>query len=206
MYRICAQHHRFDDEWMHERSGYWNEGDIEIPVYVGSGWEYAVGLHLRGVFDVFWQARGPRRMHVGPPQVPYRPYSSWRIESLRWYDRWLKGIDTGVEDDPLESGKIYEFQTQIWPISNVFHPGHCIRIEISSADSQYQYFPSPYIGKAKIHGSPEHPPKITLPVVDSEIAFDKAERNLQFAVEFGSMYATRGKDKIFSDANEYVVK
>ncbi|MBN2026804.1 MAG: CocE/NonD family hydrolase [Actinobacteria bacterium] len=361
MYETCAQHHKFDDEWMHERSSYWSESDIEVPLYVGSGWEYAVGLHLRGVFDAFWQAKGPRRMLVGPPQVPFRPYSSWRIESLRWYDRWLKGIDTGVEEDPpvniwimgrnrwrceqewplertkytdlylkpkgnyrkigvlshhaperedrtlsyissplnlahigipqlvyrtpvlrqevevtghitlrlfasctardtsffvrfsdededgtykvisrgwlkashreideerslpyrpfhphqreepLEPGKIYEFLIEILPVCNVFYPGHRIRIEISCIDSQYHdfpytHFPSPYIGKVNIHSSPEHPSSITLPVVDSELAFDNAGANLKFEEEFGSMYATRGKERVFSDANEFMVR
>jgi len=96
---FATQKHKFDDDWTRERSGCWAEGELDIPVYVGSGWEYAVGLHLRGVFDAYWHARGPRRMLVGPPYVPFRPYSSWRLESLRWYDRWLKGIDTGIDRD-----------------------------------------------------------------------------------------------------------
>ena len=361
---ICesvTQRHKFDDGWMHERSGYWAEGELEVPVYVGSGWEYAVGLHLRGIFDAFRQAKGPRRMLVGPPQVPYRPYSSWRIESLRWYDHWLKGMDTGVEKDPpvniwimgrnhwrserewppartqytdlylrpldrkkkvgtlvkqapesedrdlsylswplsagnigipqlvyrtpvlrqeveltghvtlrlyascstkdttfivklcdededgsyrvlskgwlkashreidekhslpyrpfhshlreepLQAGKVYEFLIEILPIANVFLASHRIRIEISCVDSQYHdfpytHFPVPYIGRVKIHSSPRCPSSITLPVVDSELVLDNVGANLKFTDEFPRMYATEGKDRVFSEANEFVVE
>lgn len=94
------QRHKFDDAWMRERSAYWKEGSSTVPLYVGSGWEYAVGLHLRGVFDAFRDFQGQKKMLVGPPQVPFRPYSSWRIESLRWYDYWLKSKDTGIDKDP----------------------------------------------------------------------------------------------------------
>ena len=118
---FIAQKHKYDDDWMHERSGYWSEGELEVPTYIGSGWEYAVGLHLRGVFDGFWQAKGPRRMLVGPPQVPFRPYSSWRMESLRWYDHWLKGMNTGIDEDPPVNiwvmGRNRWRSEQEWPIA-----------------------------------------------------------------------------------------
>jgi uncharacterized protein len=99
-WQFALQKHQFDDAFMRERSGYWCKGRMKVPVYVGSGWEYAVGLHLRGVFDIFNDAEGAKRMLVGPPQVPFRPYCSWRLESLRWYDKWLKGMNTGIEKDP----------------------------------------------------------------------------------------------------------
>jgi hypothetical protein len=98
-FHFAIQKHRFDNAFMRERSAYWCEGRLKVPVYVGSGWEYAVGLHLRGVFDAFHDAEGPKRMLIGPPQVPFRPYCSWRIESLRWYDHWLKGMNTGIDKD-----------------------------------------------------------------------------------------------------------
>jgi len=119
--RFILQKYRFDGPFMRERSGYWREGDLRIPVYVGSGWEYAVGLHLRGVFDVFRDARGPKRMLVGPPWVPMRPYQSWRIESLRWYDRWLKGKNKGIDKEPPISiwimGKNRWRSEREWPIA-----------------------------------------------------------------------------------------
>lgn len=119
--RFVLQEYRFDGPFMRERSGFWREGELKVPVYVGSGWEYAVGLHLRGVFDVFRDARGPKRMLVGPPWVPIRPYRSWRIESLRWYDHWLKGKNTGIDREPPISiwimGKNCWRSEREWPIA-----------------------------------------------------------------------------------------
>ncbi|MFH2012039.1 MAG: CocE/NonD family hydrolase [Pseudomonadota bacterium] len=93
---------------------------MEIPVYVGSGWEYAVGLHLRGAFDAYRDAEGPKRLLIGPPQVPFRPYCSWRLESLRWYDHWLKGMDTGIDKEPPVNiwimGRNKWRSEQEWPI------------------------------------------------------------------------------------------
>ncbi len=118
---FIGQRHKFDDAWMRERSVYWQEGELKVPTYIGSGWEYAVGLHLRGVFDGFREATGPKRMLVGPPQVPFRPYSSWRLESLRWYDHWLKGMDTGIDRDPPVNiwvmGKNRWRSEQEWPLA-----------------------------------------------------------------------------------------
>ncbi|HBH88180.1 MAG TPA: hypothetical protein DDY17_11375 [Syntrophaceae bacterium] len=118
---FITQKHKYDDTYMRERSGYWGKGKLKIPVYVGSGWEYAVGLHLRGVFDAYRDAEGPKRMLVGPPQVPFRPYCSWRLESLRWYDHWLKGMNTGVDKDPPINiwimGKNKWRSEQEWPIA-----------------------------------------------------------------------------------------
>jgi predicted acyl esterase len=37
--------------------------------------------------------------------------------------------------EPLEPGTVYEFAIEIWPICNVFKPGHRIRLEIANADS-----------------------------------------------------------------------
>jgi predicted acyl esterase len=125
--------------------------------------------------------------------LPYRPFHPHRRE------------------EPLEAGKIYEFLIEIWPVANVFYPGHRIRIDISCADSQYHdfpytHFPPSNIGRVKICSSPEHPSSITLPVVDSDLVFDNTGNNLQFEEEFGSMYETRGTDRAFSDANEFIVK
>jgi len=37
--------------------------------------------------------------------------------------------------EPMEPGAVYEFPIEIWPICNVFKPGHRIRLEIGNADS-----------------------------------------------------------------------
>lgn len=36
--------------------------------------------------------------------------------------------------EPLESGVAYELRLDLWATSNVFLPGHCIRLEVSSSN------------------------------------------------------------------------
>ena len=45
-----------------------------------------------------WQ--GPKKFTVGPPIYLDRPVYQYHYESLRWFDLWLKGNDTGLMDEP----------------------------------------------------------------------------------------------------------
>lgn len=76
---------------------------INIPVYLGTGWyAYTYKCHLFGNFR-YWQlcSNSPfkKMLLTGPAHLP-RPWIAFHDELLRWYDYWLKGIDTGIKDDP----------------------------------------------------------------------------------------------------------
>ena len=93
------------------RDEYWRQGsiceryaDIECPVYAVGGWadgySNAVPRLLEGL-DV------PRKGLVGPwsHNFPHNgvpgPAIGYLQEALRWWDRWLKGIDTGITSEPM---------------------------------------------------------------------------------------------------------
>jgi predicted acyl esterase len=50
--------------------------------------------------------KAPVKATIGPwshawPHDPYpEPGIEWRYEAVRWFDQWLKGIDTGIMDEP----------------------------------------------------------------------------------------------------------
>jgi uncharacterized protein len=75
------------------------EVDVEIPGYFGGCWGM-YSLHLGGDIESFERWRGPKRLTIGPPYYLDRPVYQYQDESLRWFDYWLKGIDTGVLSDP----------------------------------------------------------------------------------------------------------
>jgi len=53
---------------------------------------------------------------VGPRPQPFRPLAAFHLEALRWYDHWLKGLDTGVMEGP---------PIQIWiPGENTWRSEH----------------------------------------------------------------------------------
>jgi len=93
------------------RDGYWRHGSvcedyaaIEVPVYAVGGWADgytdAIPRLLAGL-------TGPRKGLIGPwshafpnDAVP-GPEIGFLEESLRWWDHWLKGTDTGIMDEPM---------------------------------------------------------------------------------------------------------
>jgi hypothetical protein len=42
----------------------------------------------------------PKKMVYVPPAYVDRPFNQFTWELLRWYDHWLKGIDSGIMDEP----------------------------------------------------------------------------------------------------------
>ena len=51
----------------------------------------------------------------GPAHLP-RPWTCFHDELLRWYDYWLKGIDTGIKDEPRV--KIWVMGANRWRYSD----------------------------------------------------------------------------------------
>lgn len=92
----------FDCEYYQERSSWPRLHEIKNPSYFGCDWRF-VDLHLRGTFQA-WNGTGdiPKRALLGPLPQPRRPFANYHMEALRWYDSWLKDMDTRVMDgDPI---------------------------------------------------------------------------------------------------------
>ncbi len=74
---------------------------VEVPTYTGSGWYgYTYKTHLNGAQSWYSNLSCDKRLLLMGPAHLERPFHTLHGEMLRWYDRWLKGFDTGVEDDP----------------------------------------------------------------------------------------------------------
>jgi predicted acyl esterase len=73
--------------------------DATVPAYLGGCWGN-YGLHLPGAFTAWRDWKGPKKMAIGPPVYLDRPLYQYHDEALRWFDYWLKGIDTGVMNEP----------------------------------------------------------------------------------------------------------
>lgn len=97
---MTAGHPSYDDFWR-ERDTVPLMDRVEIPAYVGGGWDN-VSLHLPGAFAA-WEHLpahpGHRLMLVGPGGLSW-PWESMHEEALAWYDHWLKDRDTGILDGP----------------------------------------------------------------------------------------------------------
>jgi putative CocE/NonD family hydrolase len=97
------KHQRRDKYWQH---GSVNEdyGAIGCPVYAIGGW--ADG-YSNAVFRMLANLQVPRRGLVGPWSHRYPhlgepgPAVGFLQDLVRWWDRWLKGIDNGIDREPM---------------------------------------------------------------------------------------------------------
>jgi hypothetical protein len=102
----------FPEIWLGHphRDTYWRQGSVcdelgrlACPVWAVGGWADA---YTNAVPRLVAGLRGPRRGLVGPWSHVYPhtgvpgPAIGFLQEALRWWDRWLKGIDGGVMDGP----------------------------------------------------------------------------------------------------------
>ncbi len=74
---------------------------ITLPMYQGT--PLVTRFYIFPTFDVYEKIGTPqkhKKLIVYPPNFPDRPYVEYHDELLRWYDYWLKGIDTGILDEP----------------------------------------------------------------------------------------------------------
>jgi putative CocE/NonD family hydrolase len=79
------------------RKGEEEAGEIDIPVYTGAGWYgYTYKTHLSGAQNYFRLVKSPKKLLFTGPSHPDRPLRALRSEMLRWYDHWLRGLDTGI--------------------------------------------------------------------------------------------------------------
>ena len=93
------------------RDGYWRHGSvcedrgaIRCPVLAVTGWADGytnAALKLMAGLEV------PRRCLIGPWAHGYPhlatpgPAIGFLRECLRWWDRWLKGVENGVDEEPM---------------------------------------------------------------------------------------------------------
>jgi hypothetical protein len=101
--KTWLEHQRRDDYWKHG-SVCEDFSAIQCPVYAVSGW--ADG-YCNAVFRLLRGLQVPRKGLVGPWAHKYPhlgvpgPAIGFLQETLRWFDHWLKGRDTGIMDEPM---------------------------------------------------------------------------------------------------------
>jgi uncharacterized protein len=103
----------FLELWMRHqrRDSYWQHGSvcedynaIQCPVYAVGGWTDG---YKNAIPRLLERLTVPRKGLIGPWAHAYPhfalpgPRIGFLQEMLRWWDYWLKGVDTGVMDEPM---------------------------------------------------------------------------------------------------------
>ncbi|MEV0729815.1 CocE/NonD family hydrolase [Polymorphospora sp. NPDC050346] len=75
---------------------------VGVPAFCVAGWR---DLFCDGSIRAFEQLPGPKKllagpwMHTPPHESPFEPVDFHTL-ALRWWDRWLRGVDAGTGDEP----------------------------------------------------------------------------------------------------------
>jgi predicted acyl esterase len=115
--------HPYDGPFYWERSGYTKLDRINIPSYLLSRWT-AWSIHLPGAFVAYQGIRAPKKLMITIPESGVgfnRPWHENHDLVLRWYDHWLRGIDTGIMDEPpikilVQGTNQWRYENE-WPLA-----------------------------------------------------------------------------------------
>ncbi|HEY3311762.1 MAG TPA: CocE/NonD family hydrolase [Anaerolineales bacterium] len=103
----------FIENWLshQQRDDFWEQGSVDedysairCPVYAIGGW---VDPYTNSIPRLLQGLTVPRKALIGPWAHSYphtalpQPAIGFLQESLRWWDHWLKGLETGVMDEPM---------------------------------------------------------------------------------------------------------
>jgi putative CocE/NonD family hydrolase len=106
----------FLETWMthQRRDAFWKQGSIcedyaavACPIYMVGGWADGYTNAIPRVLEGLSAAGTPCKGLIGPWAHGYPEFATpgpqigYLQESLRWWDHWLKGADTGIMDEPL---------------------------------------------------------------------------------------------------------
>ena len=116
------------------RDAYWQHGSIcedwdrmTTPILSFGGWN---DNYMNTVAALMENARGPVKGIIGPwvHQYPHTAVPGPRIGflqlAIRWWDRWLKGVENGAEDDP--AFRAYMLHSQPPDPAAVYRDGHWV--------------------------------------------------------------------------------
>jgi len=113
--------HPYDGPYYWERSSWTKHDKIDIPML-----SIVTQLnfnHSRGQLDLYSRIKAPKKLIVAPPtgffsHVHFRFNNPLKEQILKWFDYWLKGIGTGIMDEPPVA--IFDFAMQEWRYENEY--------------------------------------------------------------------------------------
>ena len=111
----------YDGPWYWERSAHSKLDRIAVPIMniAPQGGQ----THFRGQLWGYPQIKAPKKLVVVPPtgfwsHLRYLTNRALNQHMLRWFDHWLKGIDTGIMQEPEVA--IFDPGTRQWRYENEY--------------------------------------------------------------------------------------
>ena len=151
--------HPSEDKWWTSRVA--DMSKIKVPTFNICGWR---DLYAEDTIADHLAIKAPKRLMMGPwkhafPDTALDGPCSGLHEIERWFDRWLKGIRNGVENDPpiflYVQGHQAEWRHEDgWPLSRAkataFKVGDDLSLGDSSGNGRTAYVADPTVGAESI--------------------------------------------------------
>lgn len=111
----------YDGPFYWERSAYTKFDKIKIPVYSVGAWSHF--FSTRAQWNLYCRVNVPKKIMMKPPGFPTRPWRDNLDIMIRWYDHWLKGIDTGIMKEPplkifIMGANQWRYEEE-WPLKGI---------------------------------------------------------------------------------------
>ena len=88
-----------DGPFYWKAAAYRRLNEVKIPAHFGAA--FGRGWVIDETIKAYQQFKAPKKLVLrSAPPMQERPFHQYHDEIVRWYDHWLKGIDTGVMDEP----------------------------------------------------------------------------------------------------------
>jgi len=116
-----AYSHPCDGTWYRERSPWTRLDRIQVPVL--SIAPQGGAMHFRGQLWAYPRIRSTKKLLVVPAtgfwsHLRYLTDRALNRQMLRWFDYWLKGVDTGIMSEPEVA--IFDGGTRQWRYENEY--------------------------------------------------------------------------------------
>jgi predicted acyl esterase len=141
LWRAIVAEHPVHDAWWEERNILPMLEKIEIPVYLGCDW-HNVPLHLPHTFKALEKLTNSKFVKVammGEHGLAW-PWESLHIETLAWFDQWLKGQDTGILEGPRFRYVLPEADgwrtMETWPPAEAYFSHLALRADATLSDDE----------------------------------------------------------------------
>jgi len=139
-----------DGDFWHERSSNYNSARNNIPTFLVGAWKR--GSWADAAFTLYNAISTPHKKIVIDPSGWWeRPWVTYYEENVRWFDHWLKGLDTGIMEEPpikLWVGGINQWRYENeWPLARTKPTKFYLRSfgGLSPEPERYMDTPDPFI-------------------------------------------------------------
>jgi len=136
-----------DGPFYWERSACTKYDKIKVPAFCGTGWHAYSYWHLTGTFRNYLGIKVPKKLLIDPPAFHARPWHDMHDLIIQWYDHWLKGIDTGIMDEPpikifVMGDNEWRYENE-WPLARTKWTKYYLRAWEGLSLEQEPYYDEP---------------------------------------------------------------